>query len=93
MKALKKGRRYTRVKPLPRGWISKEGAARQAEMNGPYQQGFAKLDLLLKDGWEFCPRESMRRFEEQKLARCEPRGAKGKRGPTGKPPKNKKPKG
>jgi len=66
MKALKKGKKYTRVEPLPDKWFGPKEIAKKAETENLYQQSFKKLKKLLDDGWEFCPREPMRKFERTK---------------------------
>ena len=83
MKALKKGKEYTRVAPLPDEWLGEKEIARKAESKDVYQEGFKKLKVLLDSGWEFCPREPMRKFERKQIAACEPRGKTGALGARG----------
>ena len=66
MKALKKGKKYTRVQPLPDEWLGPKTVALEAEVKNDYQSSFRELKLLLDDGWEFCGKEEMRKFEKSK---------------------------
>ena len=57
MKILKKGKKYTKVSPLPNGWIGAKCVARGAESKGKYAKAFQELKKLLDDGWRYCPKE------------------------------------
>jgi hypothetical protein len=66
MKALKKGKEYTRVEPLPDEWLGPKTVALEAEVKNDYQSSFRELKLLLNDDWGFCGKEGMRKFERSK---------------------------
>ena len=61
MKTLKKGKKYIKVSPLPKGWIGIKGAAHAAESNGQYRKSFQELKKLLDDGWQHCSKEEFRK--------------------------------
>lgn len=60
MKALKKGKKYKRVQPLPNQWLGPKTISRGAETLNVYQKSFRELKLLLDEGWKFCGKEKMR---------------------------------
>ena len=66
MKALKKGKKYARVQPLPDEWYSPKSIALKSKAENGYQSSFRKLSRLLDDGWEFCGKAEMRKFEKSK---------------------------
>jgi|TARA_R110000751_G_scaffold228_1_gene1138 hypothetical protein len=60
MKALKKGKKYKRVQPLPNEWLGPKAISHGAAAVNVYQKSFKKLRLLLDEGWKFCGKEKMR---------------------------------
>ena len=60
MKALKKGKKYNRVQPLPNGWLGPNAISNGAATVNVYQKSFRELKLLLDEGWKFCGKEKMR---------------------------------
>jgi len=60
MKALKKGKKYKRVQPLPNQWLGSKTISRGVETLNAYQKSFRELKLLLDGGWKFCGKEKMR---------------------------------
>jgi hypothetical protein len=66
MKTLKKGKKYIRVTPLPKGWHGAEEVAKAASSKNKYQASFKKLKDLLDDGWQYCPKSELRQAALQK---------------------------
>jgi hypothetical protein len=63
MKTLRKGKKYTRVAPLPSGWHGEKEVAKAASTKSKYQSSFKKLKSLLDDGWQYCAKSELRGAE------------------------------
>tara|TARA_B100001971_G_C17990789_1_gene432199 strand:+ start:300 stop:521 length:222 start_codon:yes stop_codon:yes gene_type:complete len=61
MKTLRKGKKYAKVSPLPKGWHGIKGVTKETESKGQYRKSFRQLKKLLDDGWQYCPREEYRK--------------------------------
>ncbi len=64
MKTLKKGKKFKKVAPLPKGWLSSKQVNAEAKTNGVYRSSFIQLKKLLDDGWKFSPHEPRRKAEK-----------------------------
>ena len=67
MKTLKKGKKYTKVSPLPRQWFGRKEVEKATNAKGKYRESFRELNTLLSDGWKFCAREEYRRNLKKSL--------------------------
>ena len=67
MKTLRKGKKYTRVAPLPSGWHGEKEVAKAAATTNKYQGSFKKLKSLLDDGWRYCAKSELRGAELQEV--------------------------
>ena len=66
MKIVKKGNKYEKVTPLPKGWTSLILANRLKEVDNKYQKSYGQLASLLDNGYAFTSRESYRKNQAKK---------------------------
>ena len=71
MKVLRKGKKYTRVSPLPKGWHGEKEIAKAAEQKNKYQSSFRELKKLLDDGWQYCSKDEEREATKREEAKKE----------------------
>jgi len=66
MKIIKKGNKYEKVSPLPKGWLSLILANRLKAVDNKYQKSYERLAKLLEDGYSFTNKESYRENQAKK---------------------------
>ena len=67
MKIVRKGNKYEKVTPLPKGWLSLNLVSRLKDVDNEYQKSYERLAHLLENGWSFCSREKYRKAEKSEL--------------------------
>jgi hypothetical protein len=79
MKTLKKGKKYTKISPLPNQWFTMREIAKEADSEGKYQESFKQLRNLLSDGWAYCPKSELRENIKYETAAKEAKKTKKKK--------------